>query len=57
MARDGVNDAPALAIPVAAGALYPLWGLLLNPIAAAAAMRLSSVTVVGNALRLRRIGL
>jgi Cu+-exporting ATPase len=41
-------------IPVAAGALYPSFGVLLNPVFAAAAMGLSSVTVVTNALRLRR---
>ena len=40
-------------IPVAAGALYPLFGLLLSPVIAAAAMSLSSVSVIGNALRLR----
>ncbi len=43
----------ALAVPIAAGALYPLLGLLLNPMIASAAMSLSSVTVIGNALRLR----
>jgi Cu+-exporting ATPase len=41
-------------IPVAAGVLFPFFGVLLNPIFAAAAMGLSSVTVVSNALRLRR---
>ena len=44
-------------IPVAAGALYPLFGLMLSPIIAAAAMALSSVSVIGNSLRLRRIEL
>ncbi len=47
----------AAGVPIAAGALYPLFGLLLSPAFGAAAMALSSVSVVANALRLRRIAL
>jgi Cu+-exporting ATPase len=47
----------ALGIPVAAGLLYPFFGILLSPVFAGAAMALSSVSVVMNALRLRRFGL
>jgi Cu+-exporting ATPase len=47
----------ALGVPLAAGVLYPVFGLLLSPIAASAAMTFSSVSVIGNALRLRRLPL
>lgn len=47
----------AAGVPIAAGILYPVFGILLSPILAAAAMSLSSVSVIGNALRLRRIKL
>jgi len=42
-----------IGIPIAAGVLYPVFGILLSPVVAALAMSLSSVSVIGNALRLR----
>ncbi|MGE0486901.1 MAG: copper-translocating P-type ATPase [Gammaproteobacteria bacterium] len=45
----------SLGVPIAAGVLYPFFGMLLSPMFAAAAMSLSSVSVIGNALRLRRV--
>ncbi|HEY6418116.1 MAG TPA: copper-transporting ATPase, partial [Candidatus Binataceae bacterium] len=46
-----------LGVPIAAGVLYPFFGILLSPIIASAAMSLSSVSVISNALRLRRLKL
>jgi len=45
----------ALGVPIAAGALYPWFGILLSPIFASAAMALSSISAIGNALRLRHV--
>ena len=45
----------SLGVPIAAGVLYPFFGLLLSPILAAAAMSLSSVSVITNSLRLRKV--
>lgn len=47
----------SLGVPIAAGVLYPFFGLLLSPMIAALAMSLSSVSVIGNALRLRKVSL
>jgi Cu+-exporting ATPase len=47
----------AAGVPIAAGVLYPLFGILLSPVLAAAAMALSSVSVVANSLRLRQLRL
>lgn len=46
-----------LGVPIAAGLLYPIFGVLLSPMIASAAMTFSSVSVIGNALRLRKLEL
>jgi Cu+-exporting ATPase len=47
----------SLGVPIAAGALYPIFGILLSPMLAGAAMSLSSISVIANALRLRKVKL
>jgi cation transport ATPase len=47
----------AVGVPIAAGVLFPFFGLLLSPMIASAAMTFSSVSVIGNALRLRNVRL
>jgi Cu+-exporting ATPase len=47
----------SIGVPIAAGVLYPFFGLLLSRMIAGAAMSFSSVSVIGNALRLRRVSL
>ena len=47
----------SIGVPIAAGVLFPVFGILLNPMVACAAMSLSSVSVISNALRLRRVQL
>ncbi|HAT1821740.1 TPA: hypothetical protein I8Z14_002295 [Legionella pneumophila] len=55
--QDPGRTSNGLGVPIAAGVLYPMTGLLLSPIIAAAAMSLSSVSVIMNALRLRCVNL
>jgi Cu+-exporting ATPase len=64
MAADRINESPSLTlafaynilgIPIATGILYPFFGILINPMISAASTSLSSVSVIANSLRLRRI--
>ena len=57
MGRGAAEVTLRLGVPVAAGVLYPMFGLLLSPMIASAAMTFSSVSVIGNALLLRHLRL